>query len=154
MSIAAWIVVVVATMCAMELYAALVHRWLWHGPLWRWHAHHHGRFAAHVNANDALSGMHAPIAIALIALGLFVDIPFVVAVGAGMTAFGALYFVFHDGVVHGRLPLSSWMRSGVVRAWRDAHAQHHRGNGAPYGFFSSPLFVALEKLSARRHGRP
>ena len=41
--ISIWLPVAFATAVAMELWAAIVHGWLWHGPLWSMHRPHHGK---------------------------------------------------------------------------------------------------------------
>lgn len=135
----------------MEPYSAIVHRVLWHGPLWRVHRHHHRPSSSRgLGPNDALSASHAPIAIALCAAGFFTDgaaSSILLGAGFGMTAYGALYALFHDGMVHGRLPVAFLLRFRVCRAWRDVHEQHHAGAAAPWGFFLSPL------LTVRSHWR-
>ena len=132
----------------MEPWSAWVHRVVWHGRLWVAHRSHHreriGGDPSGLVANDALSAAHAPVAMALILSGILVDgIAGKVLLGAGigMTMFGALYVVFHDGMVHGRLPLTWLLRWRVFAALRDAHALHHRRNGAPFGFFASPWLL-------------
>ncbi len=139
---------------AMEPWSAWVHRVVWHGPLWLAHRSHHreriGGEPGGLVANDALSAAHAPVAMALILAGILVDGTagqVMLGVGLGMTAFGALYVVFHDGMVHGRLPVAWLLRWRPMVALRAAHEQHHRTNGAPYGFFASPVV-----MRARRAG--
>lgn len=136
----------IQTLLAMELYSALSHRFLWHGPLWRFHKSHHvglERTAGFV-PNDLLSLAHAPISMALIAASLLAPAPMAqlsLGVGIGMAAFGALYFVFHDGMVHGRLNVTPLLRFRLCRAWREAHLAHHRRFRGPFGFFASPWLM-------------
>jgi beta-carotene 3-hydroxylase len=149
-------VVALLVLVLMEPYSVLVHRYVWHHPLWRVHRHHHrapvGAPSVGFNPNDVLSVSHAPVSIALALIAVVVGFGTVtgqVALGAclGMIVYGSLYVLFHDGVVHGRLPVQGLMRYGWVRAIVDAHAEHHRTNHEPYGFFVSPLFVTVRAPS-------
>jgi hypothetical protein len=110
---------------------------------------------------------HAPIALGLILYGC-VGAPGAVrdlayGWGIGMSAFGLLYFTFHDGLVHGRLPVQGLLRFRVVRLWYEAHLVHHRRGRGPYGFFYVPkplrdeLWPAVERAvrpGPRRHLGP
>ena len=130
----------------MEPYSAAVHKLLWHGPLWRLHRHHH-RSATNrsLNPNDLLSVSHAPIAVALCAGGFFSHGPWsavLLGAGVGMTLYGALYMLFHDGMVHERLPVSFLLRFAICRRWKAAHERHHTSVASPWGFFLSPVLTA------------
>jgi beta-carotene 3-hydroxylase len=141
-----WLIVLLALAVAlfMEVWAAVLHRVFWHGPLWSMHRSHHRKHHNRFEANDALSALHAPIAIALIVLGcgardLTHDI--MLGVGYGMTLFGASYLIVHDGFIHGRLPFAWLAHFAYFRRVRDAHNRHHReGRDVdPYGLFFSPF---------------
>lgn len=139
-----WIPVAVATACFMELWAGALHKLIWHRALWRVHRSHHRKRKGALEANDALSVLHAPIAVALIlygcvaAPGALREIGY--GVGVGMTLFGVAYAVVHDGLVHGRLPVSFLERSAYFRRVKESHLAHHTGgrNSAPYGLFLGP----------------
>jgi beta-carotene 3-hydroxylase len=123
----------------MDRWAAFVHEHVWHRRLWRWHAPHH-RAEHGINRNDVLSASHAPIAVALIVggghfQGVLADLA--LGAGLGMTAFGAAYFLVHDGFVHGRLPLGFLGRFGYFQRVRSAHERHHERGGGPYAFFTA-----------------
>ncbi len=137
-----WVPVALVVAVAMDFWAALLHGRLWHALLWSVHRSHHERSsdARRLEANDALSGIHAPIAIALIFVGcqgtpgVLREIAF--GVGVGMSVFGVGYFVVHDGLVHERLPVPVLLRFRYFRAVARAHRVHHgAAGGAPYGFF-------------------
>ena len=153
-SAAIWIPVALVVAAAMELWAGLLHGSFWHGMLWPIHRSHHSKRRGRFEANDALSALHAPIAIAMIlygcasAPGVLREVLF--GTGIGMTTFGVAYLIFHDGFVHGRLPLR-WL--GKVRLFariRDAHRVHHGGGTAPYGFFLGPRELAAERARRAR----
>jgi beta-carotene 3-hydroxylase len=149
MSIAIWAPIAVATACAMEGWAALLHGRVWHGALLPIHRSHHRKRLGTFEANDLLSALHAPIAIALILYGspprgALGDVAF--GLGIGMTLFGLAYLLVHDGFVHRRLPMGVLARFAFFRAIRDAHRTHHGRGRAPYGFFLGPSEL-------RRHAR-
>lgn len=143
---AIWIPVAIAIALAMEPWAALLHGRVWHHRLWPVHRSHHRPRRGRFEANDALSALHAPIAIALILYGcraapsVLREIAF--GIGIGMTAFGLAYVVGHDGFVHGRLPVAWLARFQYFARVRDAHRVHHQRGEAPYGFFAGPWTLA------------
>lgn len=157
-STAIWMVTALATATAMEGWAALLHGRVWHGPLWFVHRSHHRRRKGRWERNDALSVLHAPIAIALIlygcaaAPGLVRDLAF--GVGIGMTLFGLLYVVVHDGLVHGRLPVGWLGRISYFARVREAHLLHHKTGAAPHGLFLGPWVAArMEQRPGRGRRR-
>jgi beta-carotene 3-hydroxylase len=137
-----WVPVALVVAVAMDLWAALLHGKVWHGWLWAIHRSHHApQPEGGLEANDALSLLHAPLAIALIVVGC-VAAPTVArelafGTGVGMSAFGLGYLVVHDGLCHGRLPVGFLLRLRVFRGIVRAHRVHHTGTsgGAPFGFF-------------------
>jgi beta-carotene 3-hydroxylase len=144
-----WLPVALATCVVMELWAALVHRLAWHGPLWSWHQPHHGRERGW-STNDVLSASHAPVAIALIlygctAEGVIAQLTF--GVGIGMTVFGVAYVVVHDGFVHRRLPLAFLGSLPYFAHLRRAHHQHHATGGPPFGLFAARRTVRRSRGS-------
>jgi beta-carotene 3-hydroxylase len=152
-ALAVWSASGLAALIAMEFWAGLLHRHVWHGPLWFLHRSHHEPRTGRFEANDALSSLHAPIAVALILYGC-VGAPSVARElaygwGLGMTAFGLLYMTFHDGLMHGRLPVAWLGRFATFRMLCDAHELHHRKNGGPYGFFLVPRKLRARLASGR-----
>jgi beta-carotene 3-hydroxylase len=147
-----WIPVALAVAVAMEFWAALLHGRFWHGLLWPVHRSHHSKRRGRFEANDALSALHAPIAIAMILYGCVAapsalrEVLF--GVGIGMTAFGVAYLVFHDGFVHGRLPVWWLGKVPLFARIRDAHRVHHGRGAAPYGFFLGPQELAAARARA------
>jgi len=139
----------------MEFWAEFLHRRVWHGPLWFFHKSHHEPRSGRFERNDVLSSTHAPVAMALILYGclgqpsLWREVAY--GWGFGMTAFGLLYLTFHDGLVHGRLPVEGLRRVPYFKLLCDAHEIHHIKNGGPYGFFLVPtkLRAAIERRAAQ-----
>lgn len=162
MSALVWIPTAIATAVLMDLWAMLLHGRVWHRWLWSVHASHHRARAGRFEANDLLSSLHAPIAVALIvhacesakvAPSVFASIE--LGVGAGMTLFGVSYVLVHDGVVHRRLPVRLLRRAPLLRSVIRAHLVHHSGSegGVPYGLFFGPLELALHHRRRLKRSR-
>ena len=138
-----WTAVATVVAVAMDFWAAFLHGRVWHSWLWNVHRSHHEprREGDRFEANDALSLLHAPIAVALILYGcrgtpgVAREVAF--GVGLGMSAFGIAYVVVHDGLVHERMPVTWLLRFRYFRAVVRAHRVHHSlaVGGVPYGFF-------------------
>ena len=120
--------VVFATVVGMEVFAWAMHRWVMHGWGWDWHRSHHEPSGGPFEKNDLYAIVFAGIAIVLIALGTSGIWP-LQWIGAGMTLYGALYFVVHDGLVHKRWPLRWIPRSGYAKRLYQAHRMHHAVEG-------------------------
>lgn len=138
-----WICTALLVAVLMEFWAALLHGRIWHGLLYRIHRSHHQKRKGKFESNDLLSALHAPIAIVFILYGcvatpsLMREILF--GVGLGMSLFGLAYALVHDGLVHGRLPVSFLLRIAYFVRVRDAHLVHHSAkHRGPYGLFLGP----------------
>jgi len=71
-------------------------------------------------------------------------------IGAGIAGYGAIYFGFHDVIVHGRVkhrlvPRSAYLRR-IVQAHRIHHAVESRLGAVSFGFITAP---PVEVLKAR-----
>ena len=99
----------------------------------------------------------AGVAIVLIALGTAGWHP-LEWIGAGMTAYGALYFIAHDGLVHHRWPLRLVPRRGYLKRLYQAHLMHHAVQGrqgcVSFGFLYAPPIDRLRAQLRARHGGP
>lgn len=126
----------------MEILSYVLHRYLFHGLLWRIHRTHHEAHHGIFEINDVFSSLFAIAAIVLIILGA--DEPNTdprFGLGLGITVYGILYFIIHDLFTHRRfLPFSSENR--LMRLIRRAHQRHHqtaeKGGNEPYGLFLFP----------------
>ncbi len=152
-----WLPIAAVTAVAMDLWAALLHGRVWHAWMWPVHRSHHQPRRGSFEANDALSVLHAPLAIALLLWGcasrptVLREVAF--GVGLGMSVFGLAYLVVHDGLVHGRLPVRVLLRLAYFRSVVRAHRVHHATipAGPPYGFFLGPRELARSRRVTRPH---
>jgi beta-carotene 3-hydroxylase len=75
-------------------------------------------------------------------------------VGIGATLYGLAYFLLHDVLVHGRLPLRWRPKHGylkhLVQAHRMHHATHGREGAVSFGFLYAPPIRRLKAALQER----
>ncbi|MFN3197130.1 MAG: sterol desaturase family protein [Bradymonadia bacterium] len=149
-----WLAVALPVAVGMELWAMFLHGKIWHTWLYGIHKSHHEPKTGYFELNDVFSVIHAPIAMAMILYGCLatpgLTRELLFGFGLGMTIFGIGYMVVHDGLVHGRLPVTWLTRWAYFRKVRNAHIVHHKNGGAPFGMFLGPQEL---KWAKRRSGR-
>ncbi len=154
------VLIVLASCLAMELVAALVHRFWMHGPGWAWHRSHHEPGRGRLERNDLYALVFAALAVAGFVLGHGRWWP-LYWVATGVTLYGLLYALVHDGLVHRRWPWPwRWTpRRGYLARLVQAHRLHHavqqREGCLSFGFLYAPPPDRLAaRLRARRQGGP
>jgi len=142
----------VATVAFMEGFAYVMHRWVMHGRIgWLLHASHHRPRDGMFELNDLYGVIFALPSIVLLYGGVQGDWGAWAAwVGAGIAAYGAIYFGFHDVIVHRRVehrlvPRSAYFKR-IVQAHRLHHAVESREGTVSFGFIYAP---PVELLKAR-----
>ena len=146
------LLILLVTVVAMEVVAAGVHKYVMHGWGWAWHRSHHEPRKGWFETNDLYA-----LVFGAISLGLFVagDNPQSALwwVGAGTAAYGVLYTVLHDGLVHRRLPIGRIPRNSYLKRLVQAHRLHHavksREGAVSFGFLYAP---PVSKLVAALRG--
>ena len=149
------ILLFLATIVLMEGFAYAAHRWVMHGWGWFLHASHHQPRTGAFELNDLYAVIFASPSILLLAggerLGWW---PGCSWIGAGIAAYGAIYFGFHDWLVHQRLPHRIVARSGYLKRIVQAHRLHHavetREGAVSFGFLVAPRAEALKAELRRR----
>jgi beta-carotene 3-hydroxylase len=149
------ILLFLATLLAMEVVAYAAHRWVMHGPGWFLHKSHHSPRTGRFERNDWFAVIFALPSIALIYLGVHGGWgDWAVWVGAGIAGYGAVYFGFHDVIVHKRLDHRYLPRSDYMKRIIQAHRLHHvvetREGTVSFGFLWAPRPEALKAELARR----
>lgn len=146
----------VGTLAFMEGFAYVMHRWVMHGRLgWILHASHHRQRIGRFEANDLYGVIFALPSILLIYQGVEGDWGSWAAwVGAGIAGYGAIYFGFHDVIVHRRLehrivPRSSYFKR-IVQAHRIHHIVESREGTVSFGFLYAPPVETLKAELAER----
>lgn len=134
--------IVLATMLAMEGVAWASHKYIMHGFAWAWHRDHHEPHDRPLEKNDLFGLVGAVMSIAMFAAGS----PWVMGadawwpgtwIGLGILGYGVIYTLVHDGLVHQRY--FRWVpRSGYARRVVQAHRLHHasvgKEGGVSFGF--------------------
>jgi beta-carotene 3-hydroxylase len=139
MSIAVAILLFLATIMAMEGVAYATHRWIMHGPGWVLHRSHHCQRTGIFEANDLYALVFALPSIIFLWGGVNLGWgSWATWVGAGIAAYGAIYFGFHDVIVHRRLshrylPRSSYMKR-IIQAHQLHHATETKHGAVSFGF--------------------
>lgn len=158
MSFPIGIALLIGTLAFMEGLAYVAHRWVMHGPGWFLHKSHHRRRSGWFERNDLYAVIFAVPSIVLLLGGVhFGWGEWPIWVGAGIAAYGAVYFVFHDVIVHRRIahryvPRSSYMKR-IVQAHRLHHAVETRRNAVSFGFLYAPRPEVLKAQLGRAKGR-
>lgn len=145
------------TLAGMEGVAWFAHKYVMHGWGWRWHRSHHQPTGGRFEMNDLYALVFASLAILLIALGTSGYHP-LEWIGAGMTAYGFLYFLAHDGLVHQRWPFRYIPRRGYLKRLYQAHRLHHavreQDGCVSFGFLLVPPIAKLkQELKTLQQGR-
>lgn len=144
-----------ATVIFLEGFAYAAHRWIMHGPGWFLHKSHHRPRTGHWELNDLYAAIFAVPSFVLILGGAQLGWwPGCTWIGAGIAAYGAIYFGFHDVIVHKRLPTRYMPRSEYMKRIIQAHRLHHvvetRKGTVSFGFLIAPRPEELKAELKRR----
>jgi len=143
------LVIVISTVAFMEFFAWWAHKYIMHGELgWGWHKSHHEAHPPGFEKNDLYAVVFALVAIGLFWIGGNFWQP-LWWVALGITIYGLLYFVAHDGLVHQRWPFKYIPRKGYLKRLYQAHRLHHAVEGkegcVSFGFIYAPPVEVLVK---------
>lgn len=156
MSGAAIVATFLATLLGMEGFAYVMHRWVMHGPGWFLHASHHRPRPGRFEANDLYALIFALPSILLLYGGVNLAWGgWAIGAGAGIAAYGAIYFGFHDVIVHKRIAHRYVARAPYMKRIVQAHLLHHaietKAGAVSFGFLWAPPAARLaEALASRR----
>lgn len=139
-----------ATVAGMEAVAYTAHRWIMHGPGWFLHASHHRQRDGLFELNDLYALIFALPSIVLLLGGVQLGWGSWAAwMGAGIAAYGAIYFGFHDVIVHQRIHHRYVARSAYMKRIIQAHRLHHATAGkhgsVSFGFLWAPPADVLKR---------
>jgi beta-carotene 3-hydroxylase len=138
----------------MEVVAYASHRWVMHGPGWFLHESHHRERQGLFELNDLYALIFAIPSVVLLLGGVQLGWgAWATWVGAGIAAYGAIYFGFHDVIVHRRIAHRYVARSAYMKRIVQAHRIHHATTGkhgsVSFGFIWAPSAVKLKQQLAR-----
>lgn len=137
---ALYVALFLGALAFMEGFAWFTHKYVMHGFMWVWHKSHHEPRHGMFELNDLFAVVFAAPAIVAIYFGVH-GVPWLLPVGLGITAYGAIYAIFHDGLVHKRFPMPKarsayWKR--LIQAHRIHHAVGTKHGCVSYGFLVAP----------------
>jgi beta-carotene 3-hydroxylase len=113
------------TFIFMEIFSWWMHKYVMHGVLWKLHKSHHQPGKGFFEWNDLFPVFFAGGAIALMLSDInSTDERF--WIGAGISAYGLMYFLLHDIVVHRRIKWMHRTNIGYLKALIRAHKMHHK----------------------------
>ena len=123
----------------LEIFSYIIHRWFFHGILWRIHESHHVARKGAFELNDVFSIIFGGTSVLLI---IFAEHPLLESIafpiGLGIAIYGIFYFIVHDLFTHRRfLPFGS--ENKMLLTVRTAHQKHHqtaeKSGIEPFGLF-------------------
>ena len=146
-----------ATIAAMELFAYAMHRWVMHGPGWFLHKSHHRMRTGWFELNDLYALIFAAPSIFMIWFGVQGGGGnFATMIGVGIAGYGAIYFGFHDWIVHRRLQHRIVPKRDYFKRIVQAHQLHHvvesKHGAVSFGFLWAPPIEAI-KAELRSSGQ-
>ena len=116
--------IVLLTFAGMEAFSWAIHKYLFHGPLWFIHKTHHQHKHGWLELNDIFSILFASIALYLMWLGND-QLDYRFWIGAGISTYGTIYFIFHDWFIHNRIKAFRTTNRYLLGI-RRAHKIHHK----------------------------
>ena len=156
------LVIVIATFFAMEWVAWASHKYVMHGFGWAWHRDHHEPHDNMLEKNDLFGLVGAVMSVSMFAIGSPLVLgtaawPPATWIGVGILAYGIVYTLVHDGLVHQRY--FKWVpRSGYAKRLVQAHRLHHatigKKGGVSFGFVipGNPARLKAELRRQREAG--
>lgn len=127
----------------MEGAAWSAHKYLMHGLLWKVHEDHHQPTGKVFQKNDLFFLIFAIPSWLCIMLGMMYQVDFSVGFGFGIAAYGFVYFLVHDVLIHRRFKWFDKTQNKYFRAIRKAHKVHHKNqfkeDGECFGMLLVPL---------------
>ena len=118
--------IIAATFLFWEFVAWFTHKFIMHGILWSWHKSHHTVHDQTLERNDLFGLVFSIPSIVLIYYATLVNYnPYLLSVGIGIFCYGAFYLIFHDVIVHQRMPWRPKRRGRYLQSMINAHYVHH-----------------------------
>ncbi len=110
----------------MEFMAWFTHKFVMHGFLWLLHKDHHQTEPGFFEKNDAFFLIFAIPSWLFNMFGMMNGNDFRLYIGLGILAYGIVYFLVHDVLIHRRFKWFDKIQNPYFRALRKAHKIHHK----------------------------
>lgn len=153
MSVFAILAIILAALIGMELFAWWAHKYIMHGWGWAWHRDHHEPHDNVLEKNDLFAVVFGTIVFFMFLIGFYVSAALWWA-AFGITLYGVIYTLVHDGLVHQRY--FKWVpKRGYAKRLVQAHKLHHatvgKEGGVSFGFvFARDPQVLKQELKDQR----
>lgn len=149
--------IVIISLIAMEVFAWVVHKYIMHSRWgWGWHESHHIETKGVFEKNDLYAVCFSVIAAFFFIFGSMGH-PALWMIGLGLTIYGVLYGIVHDGLVHQRWPFFIHTKGGylkrLVQAHRLHHATHERDGAISFGFLYAGDIRKLKAKLKSKHSK-
>ena len=142
------ILIIIASIIGMEIFALYFHKHFMHGRGWSWHESHHIHTDGHFEKNDLYAVCFSVIAASLFITGSLWWMP-LWYIALGFTIYGILYGFVHDGLVHQRWPFNITPKSTYLKRLVHAHRLHHhtttKDGAVSFGFLYAEQPEKLKK---------
>lgn len=152
------ILIILASVAAMEFIAWYSHKYIMHGWGWGWHRDHHEPHNNALEKNDLFGVVGAVLSISMFLWGSRLLLgewafPPATYIGIGVMIYGAIYTLIHDGLVHQRY--FKWVpKKGYAKRLVQAHKLHHatigKEGGVSFGFIIAEDPAKLKKELKRQ----
>ena len=120
------VAVFIITFIIMEFMAWFTHKYVMHGFLWNLHRDHHQKEPGFFEKNDWFFVIFAVPSILLLLFGTLNSVWWMHAIGFGIMAYGAAYFIVHDVIIHQRFKWFTRSKNTYIRAVKWGHKMHHK----------------------------
>ena len=153
MSVIAILGIILAALIGMELFAWYAHKYIMHGWGWAWHRDHHEPHDNTLEKNDLFAVVFGTIVFFMFLIGYYVSAA-LWWTAFGITLYGVIYTLVHDGLVHQRY--FKWVpKRGYAKRLVQAHKLHHatigKEGGVSFGFvFARDPAKLKAELKAQR----
>ena len=153
MSVPEIIAIVTAAVVGMELFAWWAHKYIMHGWGWGWHRDHHEPHDKVLEKNDLFAVVFGTIVFFMFLVGYYLSAA-LWWTAFGITLYGLIYTLVHDGLVHQRY--WKWTpKRGYAKRLVQAHRLHHatvgKEGGVSFGFvFARDPAKLKAELKAQR----
>lgn len=145
--------IIIASVIGMELFAWWAHKYIMHGWGWGWHRDHHEPHDNTLEKNDLFAVVFGTIVFFMFLAGYYYSAA-LWWTAFGITVYGLIYTLVHDGLVHQRY----WKyvpKRGYAKRLVQAHKLHHatvgKEGGVSFGFvFARDPAKLKAELKAQR----
>jgi beta-carotene 3-hydroxylase len=151
--------ITIATFFFWEFVAWFTHKFVMHGFLWSWHRSHHSVHNRVLERNDLFGVVFSLPSIAIFYyFSQVVYNPYMIAAALGIFLYGVFYVVFHDIIVHQRIPWKLKRKNYYLRRMVNAHHVHHsrhtKDGCEAFGFLIIPAKYAPGKFDLQKGTKP